>query len=152
MYLSEFQEELFGSAANEVQQAFYDSNTCGYLGVDRDESKFLAVLVLAFWKTLPIGTEKYHKVLLLVPPAHEKWVLAQVKTYAKMLLERFSECPELYHLVCQAIRHLQLGARILGMPEAPEHWVSFGFRSEDPIPAWMQSRLVQGDINDPQDS
>ena len=92
MDLSEFQAEIFGSVSNEGQIKFYSSGTYGYLQQDQDESKLLAVLVLAFWKTLPVHSTKYHKVLVLVPPVLERWVLAQVKAVTRTMLERFSEC------------------------------------------------------------
>lgn len=146
MNLFQFQEEVFGSTPNEVQAKLYarvKDGICGYFedGV-LNEDKFLAILVLAFWQTLPFGPGNHHTVVIIIPPAYKQQVLDIIKSTTKLLLERFVESPRMYGLVCKSVKSFQLGSRILDLSDPPERWVCYGFNQTAPLPSWMQGKIL----------
>lgn len=142
MNLIQFHQELMGTAPDDAQRALYRAKSSGFLDGGLDRKRFLAVLLLALWRARPEDGETFRKVLLIIPPTHERWAMETISTMARFVLGRLSDRPLLYNLVVKALQQLQVGSRILGLEE-PAIWVSYGFGEQDTVPSWLRNNLLR---------
>jgi hypothetical protein len=142
--LIQFHEELMGDKPDDAQRLLYRANgrSFGYLDGGRDRKKLLAVILLAMWHAKPEDGETFRKVLLIIPPTHERWAVETLQALARYVLGRMADRPMLYNFVVKALQQMQIGSRILGMDE-PAIWVAYGFGEGVPMPEWLQARLLR---------
>lgn len=139
---------LYGAEPGEAHVSFYDSGKMGYSDKEFDVARFEAVVVLTLHKTLRTGIAKPSRVVLLVAPTHEKWVMEQFDKAARRIYGNFKKLAgaqsrtELAKLFGNCFAAVFVGSRLLQLPEMPEAWTSFGFTKEDPIPDWMRDGLL----------
>jgi len=142
MDLAQFHEELMGITPDAEQQALYNNTTMrGFREDSFNRKRFLAVILLALWLARP-HDGVYNKVLLIVPPSHEKWAIETLRVVAKHILMRLKERPGLYDYVVKTISSIQMGSRIFGIEE-PTLWVTYGFSPTSPIPAWLPPKVIE---------
>ena len=145
MNLSQLHEELVGVKPDVEQRLLYRNGgkPLGYLDGDFNRKRLLAVIILAMWRARPaFGGEDFCKVLLVIPPTHERWALETLGALARHILGRLADRPLLYNFAVKAIQQMQVGSRILGMDE-PTNWVSYGFGEDATMPDWLRSRLAR---------
>ena len=90
------------------------------------------------------GTYK-DRVFLLAPPDYEAWVLQQLEEFADTVFQGAKRYPNASRIAQGygiLFKKLALASRVLQFPSEPEHWVSFGFSVDTPIPDWMRAKLV----------
>lgn len=108
------------------------------------EARFDAVLVLG----LLLGPME-ERVVILSPEVHAAWILARIDKVFRALLEktkleggdvveRIGQFKKLFSRFCMT-------GKVLRLETEPQHWVSFGFDSNDPLPEWMPERLLRDD-------
>jgi hypothetical protein len=107
----------------------------------RDTQIAQAVIVLA----LRAG-ETDDRVMLITPTAQAEWMLEQCEDAATKSFASCSGHPE--HASRLAVGYTRLFKKLimvtrpLQMADEPQHWVSFGFAADEPLPPWMPERLL----------
>jgi hypothetical protein len=133
---------LLDKKATKKQTYFY-SRFPEYRGVsDRslDAELLEAVLIAA----LTFGTYD-DRVCVFAPIVHESWVLDQFNQIAGIIFGTCYKAPDKVKVAegyKRMFKKILLAGKFLQLPEEPSHWVSFGFAVDDPIPEWMQKRLL----------
>lgn len=135
-------EFLLGKKATAKQASFYNKfpEFRGLSDRSLDPEILEAVLISA----LMFGTVR-DRVCILAPLAHENWVLEQFNKTADIV---FEICKKQQDKVAVAksysllFKKIVILGKILQIPE-PSHWVSFGFAVSDPIPPWVEFRLLE---------
>ncbi len=149
MTTSELHLTLLDKEPDPSHVRLYTSGKVGFADKSFDQNRFLAVAILTLHKTMRKSMKLPLRVMLLMPPTHEKWVrdeydlisaavFKRLKTYpgspetVKLLAKRIGECFKIvgYH------------TRLLQLPDQPESWTAFGFSREDFIPDWMKDGLL----------
>lgn len=85
------------------------------------------------------------RVLLLAPVAHEVWVLDGINSIAAVMFERAKQQRDPVAFakgLSTLFQKLVVLGRLLQITTEPEHWVSFGFSKEDPLPEWMPAKMI----------
>lgn len=100
-----------------------------------------AVLLLA----LRSGTAS-DRIIVLAPLTQEGWLLEQCERMAMTCFEGCKKYPsrvkELVYGYTRLFQKLKMTGRLLQLQEEPQHWVSFGFAVDDPLPEWVTNRLL----------
>lgn len=141
---AEWHRTMLGLEPTEQQSKLYNSYP-KYRGIADpalDPKVAEAILILA----LSSGFAQ-DKVLVLAPLSHEKWVLSQVnqlvvQTFQHCKMRTLDQAKREIAAYTQLFKKLQLTGRLLQLPKEPQHWVSFGFTLQDPLPEWMRPRLL----------
>ena len=141
---------LTGEDPLPIQEKLYESGKFGYSDKALDEDRFLGVAVMTLHKTTRDGRHKPpSRVVLLVPPAQDKWVLEQLDRISAKTFKHLKHLPgtkpsrdRVSIMIGEWFKVLFVMSRLLQLPEQPEAWTSFGFSKEDPIPDWMRDGLL----------
>ena len=133
--------------ANHV--AFYGSGKAGFSDKSFDSDRFLAVSMLTLQRTMRSGLNSPSRVVLLVAPSHDKWIVEQLDEVSRATFNHIKKTggtskgrAELAKMIGLCFKMLFVGSRLLQLPEQPASWTSFGWTKEDPIPDWMREGLL----------
>lgn len=135
----EWHRVLLSTPPTPRQQALYQQFPVfrGYNCADQHSELLEAVTILA----LRSGSID-NKPLILAPIAMEGWVLAGIEEIAMRIFHRCKSSPKLVKGYSLLFNKLLLTSRVLQLKGEPQHWVSLGFTTSDPLPEWMASKLL----------
>ena len=149
MTLTDFHQMLTGEAPGQIAASFYATGKSGFSDKTLDAERFAAVAVLTLFKTTRTSMERPDRVVMLVPPSADKWVISQLDGVSAMVCEHCKKIPgtkeartRLARMIGDWFKVLFVASRALQLPEQPEAWTSFGFSIDDPIPDWMRDGLM----------
>lgn len=139
----------FDEDPTEQQRRLYDAypHANGYSDGNRDAERFRAVLNLALVLAIPDDgvPEHVHTPFVFFPKPFERWVVDEIRKSAESLFDRLRKDRRVdaAKFVGNCFKALRLGHLVLQLPGAPDRWVAYGFTRTDPIPNWMQARLIE---------
>jgi hypothetical protein len=133
---------LLDKKATKKQTYFY-SRFPEYRGIS-DRSLDAEILEAVLIAALTFGTFD-DRVCVFAPIVHESWVLDQFNQIVGIIFKscyKASDKNKVAKGYVRMFKKILLAGKFLQLPEEPPHWVSFGFAVDDPIPEWMQKRLL----------
>lgn len=135
MDAADFHRRLLGIPPSDHHRSFYESTARGFNRNNFDDNDFLATFV----KALALS----HKgpVVIVTTKALEKVVIEAIKAKFRMVVRRYKSKEDRVKDLTNHIKRLRLATRYLREDEEPDHWVSVGLGSTDPIPSWLRTKL-----------
>jgi hypothetical protein len=112
----------------------------GFSDLTLDTDIIEAVLILALTCGGPTD-----RVFVFTPISNIEWVISQFDQISKVM---FKECKRLDDPKKMAQSYMVLFKKVvvlgklLQLEKEPEHWVSFGFTIDNPIPSWLKQKLI----------
>lgn len=151
--LESWHTRLLGIPSQEDQKLLYQAvplGSRGYSDNAMDEARFQAILIVTLIQTMAADAGETHRVIILCPPSHEQWALAQLQVFARTIFNGFKKLPhtatakrsDVARRFSTCFKHIFLASRVFQLGERPERWMSFGFKKTDPIPDWMRAALI----------
>lgn len=126
-----------------LQQVKLYSNFPEYRGFS-DNSLNVECLEACLLAAMLFGTPQ-DQVVFLAPASQEDWVFQQFNGVADVLFLECQKSPNrvwLAQSIAKLFKKVTLAKNPVQLAQEPNRWVSFGFSSEDPLPAWVGSRLL----------
>lgn len=133
---------LLGKEATPRQQDFY-AKFPDFRGMSSnvlDPEIVEAVIVAA----MLFGTVR-DRVYIYTAAMNESWLLEQYNEIANKVFVLARKEPDPVRAAKgfgQLFQKVAIMTHVLQVPEEPGFWVSFGYRREDPLPHWVQARLL----------
>ena len=122
---------LMGKEPEASHLAFYKSGKKGFSDKSFDKDRFLAVSILTLQKTMRSGLKSPSRVVLLVAPTHDKWVVEQLDEVSRTTFNVLKKVPgtskaraELAQVIGACFKMLFVGGRLLRKLKEPTCRVS----------------------------
>lgn len=145
-----FHEHCFGKPPSREHMQLYEEypSARGYSDKRLNHERFRAVFVLALYQTIVFGSDKARESFLIIPRAHEAWVLKEITSLSqeifegvKALRQRGQDVRKLAAYLSRCIKALRVGHLAFQLHGEPERWAAFGLSAKDPLPEWVPARL-----------
>lgn len=126
----------------DLYRAYANSDARGFACADFDDELFIATMTLALRQAQFKGEQSTSPVILAVPKALDAWAYELSKTFYKLVLQNFRGDVSVAKAVRAGFDSIYWEHRSHLLNEEPGRWVAYGFDYSNPVPKWMEGRLI----------
>jgi len=139
---------LLGGEPEPSQVRLYQSfpSFRGMSSAALDAVVFDAALIMAIVQTYPRKERPTpYPVIFFLRGDVQKWALLQLEATSRKMFAKLKEekAVKLAQHLGEFLKSIKVGSPSLQMKDPPDRWVSFGFKNDDPVPAWLGVSLLE---------